>query len=100
MIQTDFPAEVAGNIALISRGTCPFGDKAAFANQANAAGALIYNNVDGELHGTLGESNPNGPYAPTIGITLADGQAIIAQLEAGPVEAHMVVDSQFENRTT
>lgn len=61
----DYPAEVTGAIALISRGTCTFAEKATAAKVAGAAAAIIYNNVPGSLAGTLGGV---GDYAPT-GIT-------------------------------
>jgi hypothetical protein len=50
----DFPPEVEGAIALISRGECPFGQKATNAFTVGAAGAVIYNNEPGALAGTLG----------------------------------------------
>ncbi|MGH3451692.1 MAG: PA domain-containing protein, partial [Haloechinothrix sp.] len=40
---SDFPAEVAGNIALIQRGTCTFHDKALNAQTAGAVGVIIFN---------------------------------------------------------
>ena len=50
----DWAGFAAGNIALISRGTCLFADKATNAFNAGAAGVLIYNNVAGLVNGTLG----------------------------------------------
>jgi Zn-dependent M28 family amino/carboxypeptidase len=50
----DFAGFTAGNIALISRGACSFATKATNAQAAGAAAAVIYNNVPGELNGTLG----------------------------------------------
>lgn len=50
----DFAGFTAGNIALISRGACSFAIKATNAQAAGAAAAVIYNNVPGELNGTLG----------------------------------------------
>jgi hypothetical protein len=58
----DYPTEVSGAIALISRGTCTFAEKATAAKVAGAAAAIIYNNVPGSLAGTLGAV---GDYAPT-----------------------------------
>src|SRR5262245_64851055 len=46
----DFPAAVAGRIALIQRGTCNFSVKAANAQAAGAAAAIIFN-----------EGNPSDP---------------------------------------
>lgn len=100
---TDYPSEVKGRIALISRGVCPFGLKSALAGSAGAAGAVIYNNVPGNLTGTLGaESNPEGPYAPTVGIPLSNGQALLALLNSttSPVIGNLEVNAILENRTT
>lgn len=41
------PAEVAGKIALVDRGSCFFSDKVYFAEQAGAAGVIICNNQPG-----------------------------------------------------
>lgn len=50
----DFAGFTAGHIALISRGTCTFAEKAANAHAAGAAGVVIYNNLPEPLNGTLG----------------------------------------------
>ncbi|KAJ0124346.1 leupeptin-inactivating enzyme 1 [Diaporthe amygdali] len=98
---TDFPSEVAGAIALISRGTCDFGLKAALAGAAGAAGAVIYNNVAGTLSGTLGApSRPEGPYPPTAAISQAAGQALVALLAEGEVIGDLNVNSIIEDRVT
>ena len=100
---TDFPAEVEGNIALISRGTCEFGLKSALAGAAGAAGAVIYNNAPGPVGGgTLGQPpRPEGPYVPTAGIAQENGTAIIDLLTAGSeVIGLLEVDTVTENRTT
>ena len=52
----DFAGFPAGNIALISRGTCTFATKATNAQTAGAAAVVIYNNRVGPLNGTLGET--------------------------------------------
>ena len=95
----DYPAEVAGNVALISRGTCTFAEKSTAAKAAGAGAAVIYNNAEGTVSGTLGE--PFGAYAPVVGITQADGQAILAAIEAnGAVQARLAVDAVTEERVT
>jgi hypothetical protein len=82
--QADYPTAVAGSIALISRGTCTFATKAANAKAAGAIGTVIYNNVaEGVLQGTLGGP---GDYAPTVGLSQADGQALVASINGGAVE--------------
>lgn len=43
----------------------------------------MYNNAEGALLGTLSvETRPEGPYAPTVGISQADGLAILASLSS------------------
>jgi minor extracellular serine protease Vpr len=69
--------DLEGNIALISRGDFAFVDKAENAKNAGAVGAIIYNNVAGE------HPDVPGMAVPTIKTTLADGQQLLAELEAG-----------------
>lgn len=97
----DYPAEVAGKIALIQRGSCTFGVKSVLAGAANAVAAIVYNNVDGSISGTLGEpSNPLGPYVPVVGISLKDGKDLAGQIGKGPLSADLSVLSELQNRTT
>jgi Zn-dependent M28 family amino/carboxypeptidase len=49
----DYPPETAGNIALVMRGTCAFVQKAAVAQEAGAAGVIIFNDGVG-----AGRQNP------------------------------------------
>ncbi|PSN61774.1 leupeptin-inactivating enzyme 1 precursor [Corynespora cassiicola Philippines] len=91
----DYPAELSGNIALISRGTCPFGQKAASAKAAGAVGTIIYNNIEGNLAGTLGGV---GDYAPTVGVTLEVGTQL-KEIAAAGTEVTLDVLSIQENRT-
>ncbi|MET0696795.1 MAG: M28 family peptidase, partial [Acidimicrobiia bacterium] len=78
---SDFPATTAGTIALISRGSCPFAQKATNAAGAGAVGVVIYNNIAGDLNGTLGSTFTLD--IGVTGITQALGQqlAAIAGLE-------------------
>ena len=52
----DWAGFPAGNIALVSRGTCTFAIKATNAFNAGAVGVVIYNNIAGDLAGTLGNT--------------------------------------------
>lgn len=100
---TDYPADVEGNIALISRGACDFGLKVAYAGAAGAAGAIVYNNAPGLIGGgTLNlPERSEGPYVPMAGISQEDGLKIKAQLDAGTeVVGKLVVNAVRENRTT
>ncbi len=71
--------DLTGKIALISRGEIAFADKARGAMEANASAVVIFNNVEGELRGTLG-----GPLDIVVaGIEKSSGEAIVAALEGG-----------------
>jgi minor extracellular serine protease Vpr len=70
-------ADPAGKTALIVRGVCSFGEKAARAITAGATAVVIQNNTTGVLSGTLG--TPLGSLVPVVGISHADGDFIIAQ---------------------
>lgn len=82
---------------MIKRGTCTFAQKATNAKAAGAAGAVIYNHINGTLSGTLGGV---GSYPPTVGISNEIGLALLSKLAAGTVQATLNVDAVTENRTT
>ncbi|TGZ81867.1 Zn-dependent exopeptidase [Ascodesmis nigricans] len=97
--QSDFPAEVAGNIALVSRGTCEFGLKVALAGNAGASAIAIYNNAAGNLAGTLGApSRPDGPYVPAVSLSGEDGTVLLAAAQAGNLQGTVHVDALTEAR--
>lgn len=70
---------VKGKVALVSRGNCPFTQKAMNAQNAGAIGVILYNNVAGAI--APGGTDPSVTI-PAAGITLADGQALIAAVAA------------------
>ncbi len=76
------PGSLAGKIALIQRGTCTFAIKAQNAQDAGAIGVILYNNVAGAL---LPAGTAPGVTIPVYGMTLADGQALIAAMTANEV---------------
>jgi subtilisin family serine protease len=85
----DFPAGVAGKIALIERGlpegsttTMTFAEKAKNAKLAGAVGAIIYNNVDGGLPGFLGTLTSPSLVPYTVGMSREDGLALRATSNA------------------
>lgn len=94
----DFPAAVEGKVAFISRGTCPFAQKATNAKTAGAAAALIYNNAPGAIAGTLGGA---GDYVPVVGVSQETGNELLAALEASEedVLVDLVIDAVTEYRT-
>ncbi|KAF4982758.1 hypothetical protein FDECE_17445 [Fusarium decemcellulare] len=94
----DYPAEAEGKVVLVSRGECPFAQKSTNAKTAGAEGVIVYNNVPGSLSGTLGAAF--GDYAPIVGISQEDGQAILTKLEAGDVTVDLDIDATVEDRVT
>ncbi|KFA80591.1 hypothetical protein S40288_09284 [Stachybotrys chartarum IBT 40288] len=92
----DYPAEAAGAVVLVSRGICPFSQKALSAAAAGAVGVLVYNNVPGIVSGTLGTPSPD--YAVAIGISQEDSVPILEALAAGEVMIDMNIDAVAENR--
>ncbi|KAF1967840.1 Zn-dependent exopeptidase [Bimuria novae-zelandiae CBS 107.79] len=83
--EADFPADLNGSIALISRGTCVSGEKVALAKSKGAIGVLIYNNVDGNLLGYSLQRYPESDdeYVPTGGISQAAGEGYATLLASG-----------------
>ncbi len=79
-------AALAGKIAVIDRGTCTFVIKVKNAQINGAVGAIIVNNVAGQL--SLGGSDPTITI-PTIGITQADGAALKTAISGGPTTVTM-----------
>ncbi|MGN0147614.1 MAG: M28 family metallopeptidase [Arthrobacter koreensis] len=98
----DFAGFTAGNIALMQRGTCAFGDKVANAAAAGAAGAIIFNqgnDVPGDdrfglINGTLGDSLSA---IPAVGVPFELGEEL-----AGTDGAilRLVVDSTVQETET
>lgn len=78
---SDYPSNTTGNIALIRRGSCSFGDKSASAGKAGAIAAVVYNNEKGSVSGTLG--TPSKYHVATFGISDKDAQPYIKALKEG-----------------
>ncbi|GGS17731.1 M28 family metallopeptidase [Actinokineospora fastidiosa] len=68
--------DAAGKIALVQRGACTFAQKNQAAFDAGAVAAIVYNNADGPVNGTLGSAE--AAKLPVGGITRADGEALAA----------------------
>ncbi|MGK2859001.1 MAG: S8 family serine peptidase [Thermoanaerobaculia bacterium] len=82
----EFPASVAGKLALIQRGEITFAEKAKNAKAAGATGVIIFNNLNGGFSGTLGEEPFSWPVS--VSITLAEGIA----LRAAPAGTQITLD--------
>lgn len=74
---TPAPGSMTGMICLISRGNIAFSDKVLNCQNSGGIGAIIYNNVDGPLLGTL---NGVATTIPSVGATMADGATMKGQL--------------------
>jgi Zn-dependent M28 family amino/carboxypeptidase len=86
-----------GSIVLVGRGNCKSGIKDALASTAGAVGMLVYNNVDGTLEGYGLQliATKEGSYVPAGGISMADGKALQARVEAGEtIVAHLSTTTQ------
>jgi len=81
-------AEVAGNIAIVDRGTCGFAVKAANAQAAGAVGLIVANNAPANPPPGMGGSDPTVTI-PAISVTQADGALIKANT---PATVGFVVD--------
>jgi subtilisin family serine protease len=85
-------ADIAGKIALIRRGTCPFYEKARNAELAGAVGVVIYNNVAGPAQSITvavpvpAPADPVGAVGiPVVSISQDDGVLIDGRLATGAV---------------
>ncbi|KAK6199475.1 aminopeptidase yscIII transferrin receptor [Scheffersomyces amazonensis] len=96
----DYPSSLTkGNIVLVQRGECSFGDKSIKAGQAGASGLIIYDKEP--LHGTLG--TPTGDEVATVSITEKDAAPYIKKLTEDPTfkfETTLYVDSVIRNIST
>jgi len=98
---SDFANFPEGDIALIQRGgstdtfSCTFGLKATNAYNAGAVGVIIYNNVPGELSGTLG--NTFTLDIPVVQTSMAVGTELAAKI---PDLAVRVFTSTFRGIAT
>jgi PA domain-containing protein/thrombospondin type 3 repeat protein len=85
-------AAVAGNVALVNRGTCTFIVKAANVQAAGAIGMLVADNVADSPPAGLGGVDP-ALTVPSVRITQATGNAIRAQLAIpAVVNASLLLD--------
>ncbi|HEY0592212.1 MAG TPA: S8 family serine peptidase, partial [Thermoanaerobaculia bacterium] len=83
----EFPASVAGKIALIKRGDITFNEKARNAKAAGAIGVVIFNHDNTALNWTLIRNDETGkPIADdlplTVAISKSEGDALVAKPSA------------------
>jgi Zn-dependent M28 family amino/carboxypeptidase len=91
---SDFPATVEGNIALIQRGTCPFVQKLANAEEAGAAGVILFN--EGNDPTRVNPQFIEGPFdlgIPAVYVSSTIGTELYAATQAGPVRVTLTTDT-------
>lgn len=81
--------DAQGAVALIRRGELTFTEKVQNAQDAGAVAVVVYNNEDGPLFGDLSSDAD----IPAVGIPRQDGEALLARLAEGPLEATVTVSS-------
>ena len=73
--ELDFEDFTAGNIALIQRGTCNFSVKASNAQNAGAAGVIIFNEGQSGRTGVVeGMLDETGSTIPVVGVSFTSGE--------------------------
>ncbi|KAI1073653.1 Zn-dependent exopeptidase [Whalleya microplaca] len=97
--ESDYPANVSGNVAFILRGKCSFGTKSALAGKAGAVAAVVYNYDSGDLSGTL--ESPTPDHVATFGLSGKDANPIVDKLNNGElVDAIAYVDAEVKKIQT
>jgi len=85
------PGTFTGKIALIDRGSCTFNIKAKNAQDAGALAVVIADNAAGSPPAALGGADATVTI-PAVRITLADANAIKAQIGSATVAVSLVLD--------
>jgi len=99
---SDFDSFIAGNIALVQRGSCTFRVKVDNA-AANGASAIVVFNQGNDVPGddrfgvVFGTLDPPLAAIPAIGTSFAIGEALVG---AGAVQARVMVDATTETTDT
>jgi Zn-dependent M28 family amino/carboxypeptidase len=94
---TDFTSAVTDQVALIKRGTCDFAVKAANAEAAGAAAAIIYNDgADEGRQGLIGGTLGGAVGIPVLDMPFAEGNA----LSGGGATVNIDIETVNETRST
>ncbi|MGO1621676.1 S8 family serine peptidase [Flaviflexus sp.] len=86
--------DAEGKVVIVRRGNSTFHEKAAAAQESGAAGVIIDNNVAGAINATV-EGDP-AITIPTVTISMADGDAIRADLAAAEEPVTLTWSDQTE----
>ena len=94
---SDFGGFTPGNVALMQRGTCPFGQKAANAQAAGAVAVVIFNEGQPGRTGPIGRTLGAPVQIPAVDTSFAIGSELASQ--PGTV-VHIVTNTLSELRDT
>lgn len=86
------PEDLAGKIAVVRRGSCNFTAKVINAQNAGAVAVLVVNNVAEDILMGGGDAAIT---IPAISINMAEGEAIIAEMENNTVYASITDSSSY-----
>jgi len=75
---TAISGSLAGEIALIARGTCSFSTKIRNAQTAGATGVIVYNSQQGDPIAMAQDGTPNQPTIPAVMVSRPNGLAMAA----------------------
>jgi aminopeptidase Y len=96
---SDYPDSVAGNIAFVKRGVCPFGTKSEQAGRKGALPAVVYNYEKDPVFGTLGTPSPD--HVATFGLSGEEAEPVLKKLEQGKrVDGIAYIDSEVNQILT
>jgi hypothetical protein len=87
---------LSGKIAVIYRNTCSFSSKALNAQNAGAVGVIIINRDPGVIDLLPGADGINVTI-PVVMIASNDGQALVAEMQNGPVVVMLGNENIYEN---
>ncbi len=93
----EFPVGVAGNIALIQRGTIDFATKVTNAMNAGATAAIIYNNEAGDFRGTL---RTRRTWIPAVSVSDTTGADLKAKVGTSATVVNGAGDWDFYDGTS
>jgi Zn-dependent M28 family amino/carboxypeptidase len=96
----DYPPAVAGAVALIQRGTCTFVEKLELAEDAKAAGVILFNEGDAEdRQNALFRTGPEGLGIPAVASSFEVGNELYQAYVAGEnPTVSMTIDTSINDR--
>jgi subtilisin family serine protease len=92
------PGSLTGKVVLIRRGTCSFFEKSLNAQNAGAAGVILYNNAAGFINPTVAGTSPIT--IPVVSILASAGATLDGLIAAGPTSMTWTANGQYVTQGT